>query len=754
MASAVCVAHSQDLPTGQIMGTVYIAETLEPVVGANVVVLGTSRGASTDVEGKFSIPNLSVGSYILRVSAVGYETMRKSDIIVSVARPAEVNIGIIQADVQAEAIEVRGSYFRKLPEAPLSNLSQSNEEIRRLPGGLEDVVRAISILPGVAQVQPGRNDLIVRGGAPSENLFVIDNLEVNNINHFGTQGASGGPLSFINLDFVDNTSFSTGGFGVRYGDKLSSVLSINLREGRKDRIGGKATISASQFGLNLEGPATDASSWIISARRSYLDFIFRAAGFAFAPEYWDLFAKGDYRISTRDQLEILAIAALDNVKLFNETSQKRFDNSRILVSDQNQFVTGITWHHLMDESLSTVTVGRSYVEYAFAQRDTNLSNIFSSDSKEAETSLKAEMFFHATKRTELTFGVQLKRLELESALFLTPFWTNYGQQISVNAVFITSATKGGIFAQLSHNFGGARFTAGVRADYFDLIRNNIVLSPRVNGTVALNAVSNLNASAGRFYQAPSLIWLASNPTNRDLSFIAVDQIVVGIDYILRGDTRLTLEAYEKDYSSYPTSTVRTYLVQANTGAGFGGSDDGFASFGVDPLISSGSGYARGLELLLQKKLSEIPCYGTVSISYNQTKFTALDGISRPGSFDQTWIINLGGGYVLNERWEFSAKFRYATGRPFTPYFYDSNMGMYVQRSQDYNSMRIEANHSLDVRVDRRWNFDRWNLVAYIDLQNVYNRKPLDVPRFNQRTGQFEQANAIGLLPSVGVTAEF
>jgi len=191
------------------------------------------------------------------------------------------------------------------------------------------------------------------------------------------------------------------------------------------------------------------------------------------------------------------------------------------------------------------------------------------------------------------------------------------------------------------------------------------------------------------------------------------------------------------------------LVLANTGAGFGGSEEGFASFGLDPLISAGSGQAHGIELLIQKKLSEISCYGTVSISYSESKFKSLDGILRPSSFDQSWILNVGGGYIFDEKWEISTKFRFATGRPYTPY---TSGG--IQSAEFYNTLRTDANHSLDVRVDRRWSFATWTLDTYIDIQNIYNRKPIDVPRYNQRTGQLEQNGSIGILPSLGVSAEF
>ena len=201
-----------------------------------------------------------------------------------------------EAVIELEGVTVSSDVFENLPTEVNSVKKFSYEEIRRSPGGFEDVVRALSVLPGVARQSAGRNDLVVRGGAPSENLYIVDGLIVPNINHFGSQGSTGGPLSFINLDFVEETTFSTGGFQANYGDKLSSVLKIDLREGRKDRLGGKALVSASQFGLNLEGPVSENSNFIFSLRRSYLDFIFNAAGFNFVPEYYDLLTKYNYNI--------------------------------------------------------------------------------------------------------------------------------------------------------------------------------------------------------------------------------------------------------------------------------------------------------------------------------------------------------------------------------------------------------------------------------------------------------------------------
>ena len=742
-------AQPNPAETSRITGEIYDGTTNEPLAGVNISIVGTTLGASTEIDGRFNIQRIPVGTYSVRVTSIGYTPFIATDIVVMVAKPTEIRIPLIESLVQVEGVQITASYFQNLPDRPLSTLIQSNEEIRRLPGGLEDVVRAISIMPGVAQVQPGRNDLVVRGGAPSENLFVVDNIEIPNINHFGTQGASGGPLSFINLDFVERTTFSTGGFGVRYGDKLSSVLSIDLRDGRKDQLGGKATISSSQFGLNLEGPASESGNFILSARRSYLDFIFKAAGFGFVPEYWDFLGKIHYNLSPNDRLDVLAIGALDYVRLFNDTPDQRFDNSRVLGSNQNQFVGGITWQHLMNQSFITLSFGQTYVDYYYMQNDSLLNPLFRNSSFEHESTLRGDLLTHLAKNTELSVGVQGKIIRFSSDINLTQQATSFGDTIGINAVYKTMATKASAYAQLSQDIDLLRLTLGGRVDYFDLIENKFAVAPRFSATYALTPVMNISASVGRYYQAPSYIWLVANPMNRNLSFIGTDQYIIGTDYMLQTDTKISLEAYVKSYFDYPASSIRPYLVLANTGAGFGGTDDGFGSFGLDPLVSRGRGQAHGVELSAQKKLSEIPCYGTINISYNETEFIALDNVNRPSSFDQKWILNIGGGYVLNEKWEFAVKFRYYTGRPYTPYGPHG-----IQLTSIYNSVRIDANHSLDVRVDRRWSFGIWTLDTYIDIQNIYNRKPIDIPQYNTRTGLVEQNGSIGILPSIGICAEF
>jgi hypothetical protein len=737
--------------SGSISGKVFDASTKQPITGVNIFLVGTTIGAASDLDGNYKIENIPVGNYQIRATAIGYDAITKTDVIVNSARPAMIDFQLKESVIELDNVVVTSDFFQNSPTEVNSVRNFSYEEIRRAPGGFEDVVRALSILPGVAQADAGRNDLIVRGGAPSENLFVVDGFPVSNINHFGSQGASGGPLSYINLDFVRETSFSTGGFSALYGDKLSSVLTIDLREGRKDKLGGKATIAATQFGLNIEGPISEKANFLFSARRSYLDFIFKAAGFGFVPEYYDVLSKVNYNFDNHNSLSFLLVGAFDNVKFFNDTEDQRFSNSRALASDQIQYLTGLSFRHLFGKGFYTISLSRNFVDYETIQRDSMLTPLFINISKEKENVLRSDLIYKISPKSELNIGASVKFIQFNADVKLPFFVTTFGDILN-----ITSLNDKGNFwkSDLYFQYTGfyysrLRLNLGLRADYFNEIKNNLSISPRLSLSYLLTDKTTLNFSTGIYHQSPSYIWLIADSKNRDLKQIRVDQYIAGFDHRLRTDINMRLEGFYKNYTDYPTSIARPYLVLANTGAGYAGADDNYSSFGLEPLLSEGKGFSRGIELSLQKKSSDIPHYGVLSLTYSESFFTALDGVQRPGSYDQKWIFNVSAGYIFNEKWEASLKFRYATGKPYTPFNSDGS-----QTVAFYNSGRLPELHSLDVRIDRRWNFDNWALITYIDIQNIYNRNNISFYRWDAREKDIDRTSSIGILPSIGVSLEF
>jgi len=736
---------------GVIYGRVSDAVSNEPLIGVNIILEGTNFGDATDINGRYEIKGIPVNTYQLKASIIGYSSKTKTDIVVQSSKPVEVDFSLTEEAIKLQDVTVSAGYFSKAPTEIISTRSFGYEEIRRAPGGFEDVVRALSVLPGVAQADAGRNDLIVRGGAPSENLYIVDGIEIPNINHFGTQGAAGGPLSYINLDYVKETTFSTGGFGAEYGDKLSSVLKINLRKGREDRIGGKATVSASQFGLNLEGPLGNNNNFIFSVRRSYLDFIFKAAGFGFVPEYYDVITKADFRLDNANSISYLFVGAFDNVKYFNNTADQRFDNSRILGSDQKQYATGINYQHLINNGFLNITLSRTFVDYNTQQRDSLLNPVFTNISREQENSLRTDLVYKFSPSTEIAAGLTGKLIKFDADVLIPDFTTSFGDTLPVNSLYTKdNYTKASAYFNLNHIFfSRLKTNLGFRVDYFSPLDKKLYTSPRISASYSLTDLTSLNISGGIYYQSPSYIWLVYGGNKNNLQNIQAEHMVLGIDHLLRADALIKLEGFYKWYSDYPTSLIRPYLILANTGAGFEGSDDNFSSFGLEPLTDKGKGYSRGIELSVQKKLSDLRFYGIMSLTYSETRFTPLDGITRPGAYDQKWIINLSGGYKFNEKWEASMKFRFASGRPYTPFESDG-----TQLVSNYLSDYFDPLHSLDIRVDRRWYFSSMTLITYVDIQNIYNNKESNSIRWNPRTQQAEKGSAIGILPSIGISLEF
>lgn len=736
---------------GVINGKVIDQVTNESLPGVNVIVLGTNFGASTNTNGEFTITGIPVGSYQVRASFIGFNSITKVDVIVNSAKPTYLNFSLLETLIEIEGVTVTSGLFENFALEVNSVKKFSYEEIRRAPGGFEDVVRALSVLPGVARQSAGRNDLVVRGGAPSENLYLVDGFVVPNINHFGSQGSTGGPLSFINLDYVNETTFSTGGFQTNYGDKLSSVLKIDLRDGRKDRIGGKALVSASQFGFNLEGPISDNSNFIFSIRRSYLDFIFNAAGFGFVPEYYDLLTKFTYDIDNSNKISYLFVGALDRVNFNNDDSDNIFDNARILGNDQNQYTNGLSFRHLFNKGFYNITLSRNYISYDGFQNDTLLNPVFLNKSKEAEHELKGDLVYKLASNSEINFGASAKYILYQSdILFPDKFLTTFGETLPINSLSVNNDFfKYSIYALYgSSMMNKVKYNIGLRAEYFSAIESKFSFSPRASISYAFSELTNINFSTGIYRQSPSYIWLTLEE-NKNLKPIKVEQYILGLSHILREDIRVKLEGFYKNYTDYPTSKLRPYLVLANTGAGFSGPEDNYSSFGLEPLVSEGKGFSRGLEFSIQKKSFDVSHYGLASITFSETYFTGLDGIKRKGLYDQKWIINLSAGYIFNNKWEASLKFRYATGSPFTPYNLDG-----TQNSSDYLSKNLKDSHGLDIRIDRRWNFEGWALITYVDVQNIYNRKNITGVRWDYAKKQVVENEEIGILPSIGISLEF
>ena len=743
------------LQDGILTGKVMDRFNKQPVSGAVVEIIGLDLKTGSDDDGYFEFESVPQGIYSVRFSSLGYIQFVLDNVV--------VNSGVV-TDIRAEMdiietaeILVEDERFVKPGDISTSIKNLSYEEIRRTPGGFEDIGRVVQTLPGVSFVNDGRNDLIVRGGAPSENLFIVDNSAIPNINHFGSQGATGGPLSIINLKLIRDVNFITGGFSAKYGDKLSSVLEIKQREGNRKMFMGDIKLSATGFGALFEGPigSEKRGSWLVSANRSYLDFIFNAAGFGFVPEYYSLQSKGVYDLNENNFLTVNFIGNLDKVKFNNDDDKKKQDNSLVLDNDQWGYVTAAEWKSLLTtRSYSILTFTRNFTSFDYTGRDTGQAVYFKNLSKEGETSLKAEYFVQPFNSSQLSFGIEGKYINFineitkqqDTLYYINPLTnTRYVlPQVSLsedNNSFKTSA-----YAQWTQ-FLANRFKLnfGLRYDYFDFIEKKSYVSPRASASVNLLHDLYLNLSYGIFYQSPSYIWLISNPSDLKLENIRADHYIAGLEYIFLPDLIASVEVYYKDYDNYPVSTERPYFILSNNGGDFERQNN----FGLEPLVSDGKGFANGIELFVQKTLTD-NYYFNVNLSLFRAKYTVLDGVERDSDFNNRILFTVFGGFLFGDGFQVSGKFRYTGGRPYTPI----NPVNGTQLVSKYNTARLPDYYAIDVRLDKKWSFETWTLVTYIDIQNITNRKNISGYEWNKYKGIIEPNESIGLIPSIGINAMF
>ncbi len=712
-------------------------------------------GSKTMPDGFFSIKDVPVGEYTIRFNLIGYNTLLLDNIVVLSARPTDLRVQL--TILSTEEIDVVENRFIKPNDIANSIKSLRYEEVRRSPGGFEDIGRVLQTLPGVSFVNNGRNDLIVRGGAPTENLFVVDNAVVPNINHFGSQGSTGGPVSIIELDFVNEVDFISGGFPAKYGDKLSSVLDISLRDGNRNRFLADINLSATGLGAVLEGPigSKKKGSWLLAANRSYLDIIFNSAGFGFVPEYTSAQFKGLYEFDFRNSLTVNFWGNLDKVRFNNDDEENKQDNENILQNNQKGYVNSYEYKSVVtNNSVLKLNLGRTYSDFDYSGRDSLFTEIFSNKSTEGNTTLKAEYLIFPSSSTQIETGTGYTLVNAKSDILRIADTTYFVDDATGSRYVLpdldinTDNNYGKAFAylQLSQMFlKDFRINVGARYDYFNAIDSKNYFSPRASLVFSATPKLNLSLGYGIYYQSPSIVWLAGYEENKALKDIRADHYIAGVEYLFSADWRVTLEGYYKDYSNYPTSTIRPFIVLSNTGGDFEQTQD----FGIEPLVSAGTGHSKGIELYIQKALTT-NYYGLINLSLFDAKYKALDGVERNSSFNNRFIFTILGGYRPGKQWEISGKFRYVGGRPYTPI----NPADGTQLVSQFNSEYLPDFNSLDIRVDKRWNFKDWSLITYVDIQNIYGRKNISGYRWNKYSNKIEANESIGVLPTIGINAIF
>lgn len=736
---------------GSLKGRVTSSGTREALMGTAVIVRGTSLGASTDEDGCYTISNVPAGSYTLEFRSVGYNTLLKADVQVRPGRITTTDAMLKEAVIQTGDVVVSAGYFENPDVSSLGAVSFNNEEIKRSPGAMGDVSRILMAMPSAAKVSDDNNDLIVRGGSPSENGFYVDGIPVPNINHFPAIGATGGPIGILNTEFIDNVNFLTSAFPARYGDKLSSIVDISFREGNKDEIDLQADLNWAGFGGALEGPLPGkGGSWLVSFKRSYLDFFSKAAGWNMIIRYGDAQAKVTYDLNKNHKLSVLNIFADDHETFGREDALEQGGNYYGLI-DNFQNTTGLSWKALWSTAVYSVTTA-SYSMQSFKNdfnKVTTGGKYYVSDNLEGSLSLKNINYIELNKFNKLEAGIDIN---IESGSYDYTKFADTDRLGQAEAQFTVSRSlvpeRYGAFVTYSAGpFSNFTASLGLRADYYSL-NKNLFISPGLSLSYEVNAAFKLNASTGYFSQKLPMVLLSQKEEFKVLKTINAYHLGAGAEYLFSPDTKLTFEVYDKEYYNLPLSKADPSLSVIDgglTGSTFGNFND---------LASTGKGYTRGAELLVQKKLSE-SFYGIVSGSYFRSKYRDFNGIWRSRAYDNKFIFSFIAGYKPLKEWEFSLRWTYAGGCPYTPFDAERSRQLRtgVIDAQNINSMRYPDYHSLNLRLDRKFFFSSQSLDIYLSVWNAYNRKNVSDYYWNPEKNTPETIYQWTIMPIFGIEYE-
>ena len=752
--------NAQNVRTGTIKGLVMDAETREPLAGANVMLRGTTRGAATDLTGLFIIEDILVGSYTLDFSYIGYDSYAKSDVIVKSQRTAYVEVALDPTAVGAEGIVVESGYFNETEDQPNSIISFSHEEIRRVPGSAGDVSRIIYGLPSVAKVSDTKNSLIVRGGGPTENGFYVDNIEIPNINHFPEQGSSGGPIGMLNVDFIQDVDFYSGGFNTSFGDRMSSIMDIRFRKGNQEEFDAQLDMSFAGFGAVGEGRLGNKGSWLISARRSFLDLIVKAIDEdeTSIPQYGDVQAKLFFNLSPKHQLSILNVSALDKISLSGEDAIANQEN---LYTDfeYSTITTGANWLYLWgknghSETSISHTIGQ-YDFQGFQTRSLLLDSpepglLFDLRPKEQVYKLRNRNYYRFGQSLSAEFGVEVKHITTDYNNFYGAYNDELGNATAAYRVDDDiEATKTAGF--LSFKFQPnprVTLTPGVRINHFSY-NDELSFDPRLSARYQVSSTLAITGAAGIFHQQLPLPLVAQNESNKNLKTPVSYHLIIGLEKLLAEDTRLSLEAYTKLYEDFPLDSIQPELFIIDQVVSL----DVFVN--SNPLVSQGKAKTRGIEFMLQKKLAK-RFYGLVSAAYFRSSYRDLNQTWRDRSFDNRFTFQLEGGYKPSNKWEFSGRWLLAGGRPYTPFDVDASTTARrgVLDVNQINAERLPSYHSLNVRFDRRFHYRNSNLIFYLSIWNVYGRTNVAALNWNEVLNEQEELEQWGMLPIFGLEFEF
>ena len=745
---------------GNLAGEVVDKNTQIPIFGAKIQLVNTKYLTTTDSLGKYSFKGIPTGQYQLLINSLGSIPVKIYNVIVSSG-----NISYATSELLPEAVtlkEVTVGNVRKTVraatlETPLSIQKLTAEEIKSSPGSNFDISKVVQTLPGVtgsASTGIGfRNDIIVRGGAPNENVFYLDGIEIPVINHFSTQGSAGGPQGILNVSFIDEVKLSTSAFDSKYDNALSSVFEFKQKRGNAEKLQGNIRLGATEIASTLDGPLSKngKTTYLLSARRSYLQFLFKVLDLPIRPNFWDFQFKVTHVIDPKTTLTILGVGAIDEFSFAapkNATPQKIYALNAGPSINQWSYTIGASLKKLINKGYWNLSVSKSQLNNNSIKYQNNIGPDKGEKTLDYVSNEGGENIrWDITKSfigIKWTTGINFQNVNYNNTTFqllkynsLTTLNNNtqIGNAVTLNYATNINYQKYGAFFQMGKRAFNNRLgiSAGIRTDgnNFTNDGNQMTkrISPRFSVSYVLNDKINLNASIGKYYKIePNTVLgfrdLDNNYVNKPTEYISSTHYVTGIEYIPSESTRFTGEIYYKKYDNVAIS-VNKGISLSNLGADFN-------ILGNEPVVSKGLGKSYGFELFAQQKLTD-RFSGIISYSYFKSEYTNVNNSYLPSAWQNTHLVSITGGYKFKKNWELGIKFRFQGGTPYTPYDMNlskinfATLGVGVLDYAKINSLNNKPYHSSDIRIDKKYNYKKTTLDFFIDVTNWYGAKSVAPP---------------------------
>ncbi len=776
---------AQQEASGAVRGRVVDSVTGRAVPAATVRLLrnqGVFGTSEVDAAGEFSFEDVPEGVYSVEVEGQGYLKAAQADVRVVLRRVAPVEFALVRSgDEELAEVIVSARATTEDPRATPNTVLLEREEIRRNPGSAGDVFRALDILPGVVATGEFSN-FTVRGNGPRDNLILVDGIPFDKVTHFdeslGEQADvdGSGNYSIFAPNIIGSARFSPGGWRAAEGGKNGSLLDLEIARGNFASSTAGVRLDIIGIEADYDGPSYVAgnTSLLLSARKFDFNRLFKAIGEndIGTPSLTDVIVKTATDLDNDHRIELLAIHASEDFRrtVSNVLESDNFEDVGISRSGQDNTLLGLTWRWFPGaaaqvrntvyyrSSRTTSTQGEAYPDLAGPDptpvTTPVLEDILRIREREKEIGWRGDFSTELGRNGIFSAGAQVSRVDLAFDRRLSGDWTRYefdqsdfrpdpDQQYIVltpgeyNSTLDVAETRMAAHADYAWRSGDFTFTPGVRYER-DGFSGKSNLAPRLLVNWQPDALTRMWAGGGVYYQMPRYLDFAADPSNLALDSERSTQLVLGYSRYLRSDLRFSAEGYYQKLADLTVFDDRT----------------------TNTARSIGKGSARGVDLMLARRMDR---GWSASATYSWSRARRDDRLGEgeyPSDWDRPHAFGIVGAWQPNDRWTFSAKWKYASGRPTDAFVVhsdvlgDSGPVRYSKELTQANALRLPAYHSLSLRADYQRRFGPLSLVAYLDILNVYGRRNGDAHEWDERRGVNIVEGLDEPLPTLGIRFEY